>query len=168
MYSFKEGWYVVCTKPRHEKKVAGKLSETGIYNFLPTAKKIKSWSDRKKCIDEPLFPSYLFVYLKDMQNYYQGKDMEGVLYYLKTGKEIARVHEEVINNIKLVVNQHRELELSDGNFQPGRALVINKGALTGLSCEVIQFNGKQKILVRVELLKRHILLTLSSEHLVAI
>jgi transcriptional antiterminator RfaH len=168
MKDFREGWYVVYTKPRHEKKVAGKLSETGIGNFLPTVKKIRTWSDRKKCIDEPLFPSYVFIYLNDRQSYYEGMDLEGVLYYVKTGKEIARVHETVVDSIKLAVNEAKELEVSDYNFQPGRRLVISKGALTGLSCEIVQYHGKQKVLVRVDLLQRNLLLTFSPEYLAAI
>lgn len=168
MSIFKDGWYVIYTRPRHEKKVAGKLTETGIDNFLPTIKKIRKWNDRNKCIDEPLFPSYLFIYLYNMQSYYTGMDTEGVLNYVRVGKQIARVSDEVIQNIKLVTNDANEIEVSDKFFRPGQQLVISQGALTGLSCEIIQFNGKKKVLVRVDLLQRNILLTLPTGHLAAI
>lgn len=168
MSKFSIGWYLIYTKPRHEKKVHGYLSERNITAFLPTQKVLRSWHDRKKYVEEPLFPSYLFVHLPDMQSYYAGIDSEGALYYVRTGREVARVSDTVVNNIRLLTEERRELEISDDHFQPGRRLVVNQGALTGLSCEVVEVKNKQKLLVRVDLLQRNILLTLPSEHLMAI
>jgi transcriptional antiterminator RfaH len=165
---FKSGWYLIYTKPRHEKKVQASLTEMNINSFLPIKKKLHTWRDRKKLINEPLFPSYVFIYLNDMRNYYEGLHSDGSLYYVKTGKEIARVSESVVNNIKLAVNEAAQMELSDRHFTPGRCLVITKGALAGLSCEVVQFENKDKLLVRVDLLQRNILLTLPEEHLMAV
>jgi len=167
MNSFRAGWYLIYTKPRHEKKVHARLSEIKINSFLPTRKALRSWHDRKKYVDEPLFPSYVFIYLDSMQNYYGGLDTDGFLYYVKSGKEIARINEAVVNNIRLAANQASEIEVSDDRFQPGRKLVINNGALTGLSCEVVQYNSKHKLLVRVDLLQRNILLTVPEDSLMA-
>jgi transcription antitermination factor NusG len=93
-------------------------------------------------------------------------DAEGSLYYVKTGKEIARVNETVVNNIKLATSQTKDIEVSDSFIQPGRQLVINKGVLTGLTCEVVRVDSKKKLLVRVDLLQRNILLSLSEENFV--
>src|SRR5882757_9494489 len=147
MNNFHSGWYLIYTKPRHEKKVHTRLNEMQIDSFLPLTKKLRTWHDRKKYIDEPLFPSYVFIYLNSLQNYYEGIDAEGSLYYVRSGKEIARVQDSVVNNIKLVTSQVKDLEVSDSYFQPGQRLVISQGALTGLSCEVIESNSKQKLLV---------------------
>jgi transcriptional antiterminator RfaH len=168
MNKFFTGWYLIYTKPRHERKVHARLSEKNITSFLPTQKVLRVWHDRKKYVDEPLFPSYLFIYLQDMQNYYDGMDSEGALYYVRTGREIALVSETVINNIRLITDDKRDVEVSNDYFQPGRRLVVNQGALTGLSCEVVEVKSKQKLLVRVDLLQRNILLTLPSECLMAI
>jgi transcriptional antiterminator RfaH len=165
MSRFDPGWYLIYTKPRHEKKVYAGLTDLQINCFLPTRKTLRTWHDRKKYVDEPLFPSYVFIFLNDIRNYYEGMDTEGALYYVKNGKQIARVSETVVNNIKLATDQAKDIEVSDKYFMPGRRLVINKGALTGLSCEVVQYNNKQKLLVRVDLLQRMVLLTLPEEHL---
>jgi transcriptional antiterminator RfaH len=167
MNTFPSGWYLIYTKPRHEKKVYTQLTERNINSFLPLAKKLRTWHDRKKYVDEPLFPSYVFVYLNDLQNYYEGIDAEGSLHYVKIGKEIARVNEAVVENIKLVTGQAEDFEVSDERFQSGQKLVIREGALTGLSCEV-QLKYKKMLLVRVDLLQRSILLKMPAEHLMAI
>ena len=168
MNKFHAGWYLIYTKPRHEKKVHTHLTEIKINSFLPTKKTLRSWHDRKKYVDQPLFPSYVFIYLNDIQNYYDGMDTDGALYYVRMGKELARVSETVVDNIKLAASQGTDIEVSDDHFQPGRHLVIKQGALTGLFCEVIQWHSKHRLLVRVDLLKRNILLTLPEEQLMAI
>jgi transcriptional antiterminator RfaH len=168
MSIFNSGWYLIYTKPRHEKKVHTRLAEKSLTTFLPTRKVLKNWHDRKKYIDEPLFPSYIFIYLNDMKSYYEGINTDGSLYYVKAGKEIARVNETVVNNIKLASAQSKDIEISDRSFQPGQQLVINKGILTGLSCEVVRVDNKKKFLVRVELLQRNLLLSLSEEYLMIV
>ncbi len=168
MSIFRSGWYLLYTKPRYEKKVHTHLTELKIDSFLPTRKILRTWHDRKKYVDEPLFPSYVFLYLTDIQNYYDGMDAEGALYYVRSGKEIAKVSDKIIDDIKLITNQVKEIEVSEFRFQPGRQLVIREGALTGLSCEVVECNNRQRLLVRIDLLQRNILLVLPEEHLMAI
>jgi len=167
MSQFKVGWYLIYTKPHHEKKVYTRLLERNINAFLPLTKRLRSWNDRKKYIDEPLFPSYVFIYLNDMQNFYEGIDAEGTLYYVKMGNSIARVNESVVNNLRIVTGKVTDLEVSENRFQNGRKLVISQGALTGLSCEVVNYDKKEKILVRVDLLRRNILLSLPEDHLLS-
>ena len=168
MSIFQSGWYVIYTKPRHEKKVHSCLAEKNLNSFLPTKKVLRIWHDRKKYVDEPLFPSYIFIYLNDLNNYYEGINADGSLYYVKTGKEIARINESVVNNIRLVTDGAEEVEVSDKRFQPGEQLYISKGPLTGLSCEVVKSDNKNKLLVRIDLLQRNILLTLPVEQVIAI
>ncbi|MBD0288812.1 MAG: UpxY family transcription antiterminator [Flavisolibacter sp.] len=166
MIQFCPGWYVVYTKPRHEKKVANELSSLKVTSFLPTVKRLRLWSDRKKYIDTPLFPSYVFVNLLNDQCYYNTLDIHGLLHYVRTGKEIARVHESVIESIRLIVsNKESCIEVSSEYLQPGRKLCIKEGPFTGFCCEVIYYKGKQKVVVRLELLQRNILVDIPAEYL---
>jgi transcriptional antiterminator RfaH len=168
MSNFCTGWYLIYTKPRHEKKVQMQMNEVNVSAFLPLTKKIRIWHDRKKIVEEPLFPSYVFVYLNDRQSYYEGMDADGALYYVRSGKEVARVRDSVVEGIRLIVDQAKDIEVSESRFLPGKKLVISHGALTGLSCEVVQNNNKPKILVRVDLLQRNILVALPTEHLTSV
>lgn len=156
------------TKPRHEKKVSLKLTELGIPSYLPTTRVLRTWCDRRKFIETPLFPSYVFTSLEDIRCYYDGLDVEGVLNYVKFGKEVARVSVAIIDNIKLLISRGSEIEVSTECFQPGRQLYIQRGPLTGLSGEIIRVNGNHKILVRVHLLQRNLLVTVPADDLIAI
>lgn len=156
---FRKGWYVAYTKPRHEKKIADQMSESKIGNFLPTTRALRIWNDRKKYITTPLFPSYLFVYLEDTANYFNCLSITGLLYFVRQGKEIATISEELINNIRLMVNAGEALEVSGDQFEAGRKVTFQQGPFIGLTCEVVEHNSKSKVLVRVNLLQRNILMS---------
>jgi transcriptional antiterminator RfaH len=165
---FKPGWYLLYTMPRHEKKVHSRLGELRMDSLVPTKRTLRTLCDRKRIIDEPLFPSYVFVHLKDQRNYFDGMGVTGTLNYVRVGKDLARVSDNIIDNIKLLDRQRLDVEVSDICYAPGQRLHIKHGALTGLSCEVIEIDNKRKILVRVDLLQRGILLRLPEEYLTAV
>src|SRR3974390_2430878 len=71
-------WYVTCTSPRHEKRVAQQLEERGIESFLPLYSSVRRWKDRRKVLDLPLFPGYVFVQM-NAQNRLSVLRLPGVL-----------------------------------------------------------------------------------------
>lgn len=56
-----QSWFAVHTRSKCEKKVATQLGQREIDCFLPIIKEVRFWSDRRKVIDQPLFPGYVFV-----------------------------------------------------------------------------------------------------------
>src|SRR4026207_1775838 len=54
-------WYAIWTRSRHENVVREQLERKGYETFLPTITKWSRWKDRKKKIDWPLFPGYIFA-----------------------------------------------------------------------------------------------------------
>lgn len=60
-----KNWYVLYTKPRHEKKVAERLTEAGYTTYCPLYKTKRQWSDRIKVVEELLFRSYIFIHIED-------------------------------------------------------------------------------------------------------
>lgn len=164
------GWYVIYTRPRHEKKVALQLSDFNIAYVLPTTRILRVWKDRKKYVDAPLFPSYVFVYLEDLETYYKILTLEGVLYYVRAGKDVAKVNENVIHNICLITREvsDTDIEISDDYFLPGKQVMINDGVLCGLTGEIVEVRGEQKMLVRMSMLQKNILVTIPCQYLAGI
>ena len=156
------GWYVAYTMPRHESKVSGTLLNLGVTNFLPKRKVLRVQSHRKKYIEAPLFPSYLFVYLENTENYIKCLNLDGILYFIRQGDRIAKVRNDVIEQIRLATDFASEIEISSHRFEEGCKMSIRKGPFAGMLCEIVNHNSKNKILVRVNLLQRNLLLHLDS------
>jgi transcriptional antiterminator RfaH len=165
MSNFVAGWYLIYTKPKHERKVAAGLAGLGLNFFMPLTRNLRTWHDRKKYLEMPLFPSYVFVYLKNGLEYKSSVDMDGVLYFVRSGKEVVRVPDKIIADLQTVISGGGEMEVTYEHYQTGRQLYISQGPLSGLSCEVVEYRGKKGIIVRVNLLQRNVILALPPEYL---
>jgi transcriptional antiterminator RfaH len=162
---FRPGWYLIYTRPNQEKKVSLHLSEKKMRYFLPLSKTVRQWSDRRKIIDAPLFPSYVFVYLNSLFDYYAGLEAEGVMRYVKAGNDIVSVRESIIESIRLIVEKCEAVEVISDNLYPGVKVVITHGPLTGLECEVVECRGRQRIIVGVNILNRFVLADMHPDYL---
>src|SRR5467141_2857386 len=56
-------WHAIYTCSRHEKSVSRQLREKQIDCFLPLYRSVRRWKDRRKELELPLFPGYVFVQL---------------------------------------------------------------------------------------------------------
>ena len=74
-------WFALYTKPRNEKKVAENLAALGIEVYCPLVTTIKQWSDRKKKVESPLIPSYVFVKIEEA-NRKEVFQVSGVVQYV--------------------------------------------------------------------------------------
>jgi len=157
---FMPAWYLLYTKPKHERRVAEQLEKKNIPLYLPLMKVKRQWHDRMKVVNMPMFPSYIFVELGNHGDYFESLNCDGTVCFVSVGKESARVRPDVINNLKLVVDKGSDVEVCPDNFNAGQRCVINEGVFGGQECEVVEYKNKQKVIVRIELLQRTVLATL--------
>ncbi len=158
MSQFLPSWYLIYTRSRQERKVAEQLSRCSIVNYLPLKKERRKWKDRVKTLEMPLFPSYVFVFLEDPLQYTISMQVEGLCHYVKFNNRIAPISQQEIDNIRVLTIAGSELEVCYDHIKPGEKYAIQEGPLNGLSCEIVHFKGHHKFLVRVEILKRAILM----------
>jgi len=161
------GWYVLYVKSQWEKKVDGALKDLAIESFLPLTKEVRQWSDRKKTIFKPLFPSYVFVKTKSSLEFQKALTVNGVYSYIRFGTEYARVTQKEINQIKFLVGDEniRELEVNSQLPKIGDITNIAYGPLSGLKCEVIKIGNVNKVIVQIDLLNNSITATIPSHYL---
>lgn len=88
--NFIQGWYVIYTQSRYEKKIAQKLNEQNFKVDLPFNTEVSQWSDRKKKIEKPLFSSYVFVYLDSLKDYSKAMSIDGVVLFIKFGGRFSQ------------------------------------------------------------------------------
>ncbi|WP_420574982.1 UpxY family transcription antiterminator [Kordia sp.] len=152
------GWHVLYVRSRHEKKVYEALLDLSLDVFLPLMKTKKKWSDRIKIVYQPLFPSYVFVNLNSPSDYNKALSVSGACAYIKFGRDFAKVSEDEINKIKLLVGSEDINNLvTDANIpKVGEIKKIEFGSLSGLECEILKADNINKIIVRIESLQQNI------------
>jgi transcription antitermination factor NusG len=142
-------WYAIRVKSRSEKKVCSDLAEQNIEAYLPLQRKLRQWSDRKKWVEMPLISGYVFVYIS-RKEYEEVLKTYNVVCYVRFEGKAAIIREEDINLLKRMLGQVEvELEITIEQFKPGQMVEIIAGPLCGVIGELIEFQGKNKVALRI-------------------
>jgi transcription antitermination factor NusG len=104
-------WYVIYTRPKCERKVAAQLTKKKIVNFCPFNQVSKdSGANRHKLISEPLFPNFVFVYIRpdQLNTVVSCNDVINFVYWLSRPVEIRPTE---IDNIREFVQSYTNIQL---------------------------------------------------------
>ncbi len=145
----KKLWYAVYVKSRAEKKVSLELDYNKIDHYLPLIKKLRQWSDRKKWVEEPLFRSYIFVYINQSE-YYKVLQTIGVVKYITFEGNAVPIPEPQINAIKYFLEETDPENIVETDWKKGRRVKVISGSMTGLTGELVEVDGKNKVKVEIE------------------
>ena len=152
-----ENWKVVYVASRQEKKVFERLQKQNIACFLPLAKRLSQWSDRKKWVEFPLFSGYLFVKPSMLQRDKVLEDL-GVVAYVRYNEGDAIVQDKEINTIKTILESGYSLETINkpDDFEVGNQVLVNEGPLKGSVVDIIRRNSEEQFLVSFDTLGQSI------------
>lgn len=153
----KKNWYVLQTRSRFEKKCHDLLSASGISVFLPLQTVSKTWSDRIKKVEVPLFPGYLFVQY-DEADRYKILNTNGVSRFVSFGGKYATLHPSQMKAIEQALKAESTIEVVDIDLAPGQEVLVTSGPFKGHYARLVHHNGKGKLLLAVESIGKGVLL----------
>lgn len=122
-------WFVLYTKSRNEKKVTEALQKLGLKVYCPICKEVRQWSDRKKTIENPLIPSYVFIQI-DEKDRDQVFAVPGVVRYLFWLGKPAKVRNLEIEQLKDYLSKD-DLKFDVQNIAPGDRFNVPDGQFKG-------------------------------------
>ncbi len=146
-------WYAVHTRSRHEKQVDLFLSERGVETFLPLVHTLSRRRDRKKYVDIPLFPGYLFV-CAEKERLYDVKYTRGVTRIIGTDLGVPTpIPDKQILDIKSVMETEVQLDPFP-YLKKGRMVRVKSGPLKGMEGILVERKGHYKLVIRIDLLQK--------------
>jgi len=161
-------WYAIYTRPRHEFAVLGELHKKRIESFLPSYKRIQQWKDRKKLIEFPLFPGYLFVHVRhDCAAFLNVLKTRGVVTFVSSvpGNPTTVAVEE-IRSLKLLLESGEEIDVYP-HLKEGETVRVKRGPLRGAEGILIMKENQYQFLVNIHLLGRSVGLKIYADQLEA-
>ena len=157
-------WYVIYVKSRHEFVVHGELLRKGIEALLPSFKKSSQWKDRKKMIESPVFPGYVFVKVPP----YPG----AFLYVLQTRGVVSfvslesptptPVDPEEIASLRLLIASGKNIEIYP-HLKEGTRVRVKNGPLQNAEGVLTKKEADYLFSVNVELLGRSVAVKISAQ-----
>ncbi len=156
-------WFAVYVKSRAEKKAQAELLQRNIETFLPLQRKLRQWSDRKKWVEMPLIPGYLFVRVS-RREYDFVLQSNYIVSYVRFEGTAARIPDRQIDYLRLMLKQENlDIEVTQEDFEPGQVIEVVAGPLIGLQGKLIRIKGKNKLAIELEQLGYSTLIEISAE-----
>ena len=147
-------WYAIQTRSRHEKFVDSQLRQQGIITFLPLASELRCWSDRRKLVQLPLFPGYLFVrVVASREARAQILRASGVVSMVGTRGEPISIPDSQIESIQKLVSNNVPF-VHHPFLRVGQRVRIRGGCLDGIEGILVGHNGNRSLIVSVETIRR--------------
>lgn len=132
-------WLAAYTRPRHEQQVRAYCEERGLEVFLPTYQSWRRWSDRKKLLALPLFPSYIFLRLTEADRR-RAVQAPGLLWFVHNRLGPVQVNECELAAIRRLLTSGLQFDPLPG-VQVGDEVEIVAGALRGCRGYLLRKDG---------------------------
>lgn len=142
-------WYAIYVRSRQEKVVERDLTVDGFEVYLPKIKKLQLWSDRKKWVELPLFPSYCFVRVS-RKEYDLILKHDAVVKYVGFGGKASVLRDYHIEGVKRILGENLDFDLTNRKFRPGQVVEIGVGPMAGCRGEIVKVAGRKKLIIRLD------------------
>ena len=152
-----QNWYAINVKSRHEFVAQGELSRKKIDTFLPTVNRTRQWKDRKKHVDFPVFPGYLFVWLPSLQEAFLSVlRTRGVVTLLSSQPGCPTpIPDDEIRSLILLLQSKQDFDIYP-HLKAGTPVRITRGPLQGAMGILEKKEDGHMFIVSVDLLGRSV------------
>lgn len=150
----KKEWYALYTVVRHEKTVNSTLADQNIETFLPLREVLSQWNDRRKRVQLPLFPGYLFVNIS-LQDRWNVLNACGVVRILGVNGTPIPVPVEQIEAVKRLLESNLRYD-TYYYFTQGTEVVVIKGPLQGMVGRILERRGNYRLIFSVDMIHRSV------------
>ena len=157
-------WIVVQTKPKSEQKAYVNLQRQGYSVFFPKIKKSIKRLTRIHKLITPLFPGYLFVFLKDQQTWSKINNTYGVFKILKFNDQLCYLPDDTLAKLKKRCDKNG-LVIKSQIFNTGEKLVYSLNKYTFLDVIFDEHIDNKRSFVLIEFLKKKIRTKIKTKYL---
>ena len=159
-------WFAIYTKSRCEKKLAEQLKAAGITVFSPLYTTVKQWSDRKKKVVEPLIRQIIFIQTEEekLNEIYSFPHANGIV---KEFGKPAVIKDHEIKTLEIIAREWSGETISTSSqatFEVGDNVSIERGPFTGLTGQLIEKNGKHRLVVKLQTLNVEFTINIAKSH----
>jgi transcription antitermination factor NusG len=159
-----EQWFALYVQVNHEKEVAKRLEQKEVCCFLPL---METWSkrrDRRKRIQLPMFPGYLFIHiLLDSSANLTIVKTPGALRLLQNSEGPLSIPCYQIENLKTLILSEKPLEIH-AYLKEGCLVRVVRGPLTGCVGILQRSDPKRgRLVVGVDIIKQSVAVELDLE-----
>ena len=147
-------WFAITVKPQHEFAVENGLTAKGVDAYVPASWTLRSWSDRIKKLQQPVFPGYVFGYFDSAVRSSVLKT-PGAKSIVSFGNTLAAIPDQQISSIRQMLDSSLPVH-AHPFLREGQRVRIGGGPLAGVEGILTQCRHTAHLVVSIELLQRSV------------
>ena len=157
MENMMTNWYAIYVKSKHESVAYRELQKKGVESYLPVVKKMRRWKDRRKEVEFPLFPGYLFVRVSPTPTgFVRVLRAKGVVSLVsgEMGTPLP-VPEHEMDSLRIMIENGSDIDIYPG-INEGARVTVKSGPFKGASGTVIKKEDGYRLMINMDILGRSI------------
>jgi transcription antitermination factor NusG len=147
-------WYAAYTSANHEKRVAIQLTRKSVEHFLPLYDSVRLWKDRRRKLQLPLFPGYVFVKLA-LRDRLQVLQVPGVAKFVGFNgtpaqlpqKEMEALRASLVGGAQVVPHPYLKI---------GQRVRVREGSLAGIEGILTRKKNGMRFVLSLDLIMRSV------------
>ncbi len=147
-------WYAAYTCARHEKQVWRQLQDRKLETFLPLYRSVRRWKDRRKELELPLFPGYIFVRIP-RQERLRVLRIPSVVRFVGFQGEPAALEDREVEQLRRGLENGVHAE-PHPYLKIGDRIRVKCGPLAGVEGILIRKKDSYRIVLSLDLLMRSV------------
>ena len=139
-------WYILFVRTNHEFKVKNHIQRLGISSYLPVKKTLSYWSDRKKWIERPMFPGYLFVRVS-CREFFSLLNYNSIICYVSFGNAPAFITDKQIDSIQRIETDNIKYIDECECYSCDDQIIIISGPLKGIEGRISRIDNNDYFVI---------------------
>lgn len=158
-------WYLLYCKRGGQAKAKMHLENQGVECFYPQIQVEKIIRGSKKQVDEPLFPSYIFVCFDPQEvSFVSVRSTRGVSNFIAFGAQPAVVPNSVIEKLRTIEDEQATLVHSTAP-KKGDKVMITQGQFKDLEAIYQESDGEKRSILLIHLISQPVKVTLDNKEI---
>ena len=147
-------WFAVQTWPRYEKKTAAELQRKELEVFLPLLAAQHLWSDRRRMVQLPLFPTYVFVRIPETLDTRRAVlSTNGVTSFVGGCRTGVPIPECEIESVRTLLTRDVSFQVHPF-LNVGQRVRVRGSSLDGVEGILLAKNDDLSLVVSIEIIQR--------------
>jgi len=149
-------WYAVHTRSHFEKKLAADLAAKRMETYLPVFEELHQWKDRRKRVQVPIFPGYVFAWFSDCsRTRLEIHRSPGAVRILSQGERPEPIPEDEIESIRRLLAA-RVYCFPHPFLREGDWVRVTRGPLRDLQGLLVRVKNQTRLVISIALLSQSV------------
>ena len=156
-------WYACRTRGRAEKQVESRLMGAGFDAYLPVVRRERQWADRKKLVEFPLFPGYVFARF-ELSQVHDILATPGVATLVRLNGNLTPIRDEELRSVRRMLEGASETGLvptAVDYLEPGDEVAVIDGPFRGMRGTLREVRGASRVVVRLSAIRQAVAVELN-------